>query len=638
MHEDGKWNFPSASGISIQGFNNIGEEFKDNPIISLAKEICQNSLDTKFITEYNDTSGTIKVAFDEFWIKNTDIPGYDDFVEVFKNEFNFNNSFYEHDKEVPKFYENGLEILKKDNIRCLRIADYNTTGLIGSNKTKSSPWCNLTKNAGVSDKPEGSGGSKGKGKFASFVCSSLYTVFYSTYAKDELKAYCGISRLSGFDLTDGNRAIGEGYYENNGELFRIPKLLNLEKNYPRTEYGTDIYIIGFKEESEEWKKQIIASIIDNFFLALFKNELEISICHDEYVLNSSNVEEYIKDEDISKYLNNATSYYYEILNNYKNDVIEIPYTFLSENDLVLKLRVDDIKENFSSINTVAAIRSTGMKILDIKYLPKLGCYHGILEMTGTEVNDYFRKLENATHNKWSAKRSSNPEDAQSKIDKLTNFVKESIRKYLTTDIKEEMDAEGIGELLPDEYIFDSNYDENFESLTNDNVSKLEIQDTPALQKKNPTKKSDDGEDDIELDPEGNIIKNKKPKPNPTPSPDPHPNPNPRQKENYSQIKRRIIPNKIRMINKNIMLSSNEDEDIIKVDLNISGEGYTEKAYLTSVMIIKGNDNTSFIDYEYNDNYIIIKNVKANEMYTISYELDSDENWTMEVSLYGNESK
>lgn len=518
MREDGKWNFPGASGISIQGFNNIGEEFKDNPIISLAKEICQNSLDTKFITEYNDINKTIKITFDEFWIKNTDIPGYDDFVEIFKNEYNFNDSFYEHDKEVPKFYENGLEVLKKDNIRCLRIADYNTTGLLGSNKTKSSPWCNLTKNAGVSDKPEGSGGSKGKGKFASFVCSSLYTVFYSTYAKDGLKAYCGISRLSGFDLADGSRAIGEGYYENSDELFRIPKLLNLENNYPRTEYGTDIYIIGFKEETEEWKKQIIASIIDNFFLALFKNELEISICHDEYVLNSSNVEEYIKNEDISKYLNNATLYYYEILNNYKNDVIEIPYSFFSENDLVLKLRVDDSKETISSLNTVAAIRSTGMKILDIKYLPKLGCYHGILEMTGTDINDYFRKLENATHNKWSSRRSTNPEDAQSKIDKLTNFVKESIRKYLTTDIKEEMDAEGIGELLPDECIFDPDNDEYLETITNDNVSKIEIQDTPLLQKKNPTKKTDVGEDDIELDPDGNIVKNKKPKPDPSPSP------------------------------------------------------------------------------------------------------------------------
>lgn len=85
-----------------------------------------------------------------------------------------------------------------------------------------------------------------------------------------------------------------------------------------------------------------------------------------------------------------------------------------------------------------------------------------------------------------------------------------------------------------------------------------------------------------------------------------------------------------------MLSSNEDEDIIKIDLNISGEGYKEKADLTNVTVIKNNDNTSVIDYEYNDNYIIIKNVSANEMYTISYEIDSDENWTMEVTLYGNE--
>ena len=32
-----KWNFPSAERISINGFNNIGEEYKDNQIPALSK-------------------------------------------------------------------------------------------------------------------------------------------------------------------------------------------------------------------------------------------------------------------------------------------------------------------------------------------------------------------------------------------------------------------------------------------------------------------------------------------------------------------------------------------------------------------------------------------------------------------------
>ncbi|MEI3507532.1 MAG: hypothetical protein V8R01_00040 [Bacilli bacterium] len=53
-----KWFFPKAVGIGINGFNNIGEEFKDKPIISLAKEICQNSLDTKLIKDYEKKGRT----------------------------------------------------------------------------------------------------------------------------------------------------------------------------------------------------------------------------------------------------------------------------------------------------------------------------------------------------------------------------------------------------------------------------------------------------------------------------------------------------------------------------------------------------------------------------------------------------
>ncbi len=628
-----RWNFPSAKRISINGFNNIGEEFKDNPIPALAKEICQNSLDTKFIKEYPNGDKTIKVTFDEFWIDSKSIPGYDEFVEVFEKEYEFNNDFYKNDKDVPNFYKSGIEVLRNNRIRCLRIADYNTTGLIGSNEKHSSPWCNLTKNAGVSDKPEGSGGSKGKGKFASFICSSLYTVFYSSYAKDGLKASCGIARLSGYDLDDGTTALGEGYYESDEELFRIPELLNLESNYPRNEYGTDIYIIGFKDDTKNWKKKIIASVIDNFFLAVFKDDLEIDICHGEYVLNQSNIEEYLQDEEIMTYLSHETPYYYEILNNEKEDIICEHFSLFSENDLVLKLRIDDKNDKYTSLNTVAAVRSTGMKILDIKHLPKLGCYHGVLEMIGPKINDYFRKLENATHNNWSESRSANPEEAKAMIDKLKGFVKETIKRKLTAIIKDEIDAEGMSELLPDDELFGDNNNEKEETINDEVVSKIEIRETPIKQNKN-SNKSDEGEDDVELDEYGEIIKDKKPV---NPSSEPHPNPNPRPEERYSKIKRAIIPSKLRMRNNTILFSSSVDEDIVKIELNISGEGYKEKVYLKNVKVIKNNNhNNTDVKYDFIDNSIYLENVTRKDFYLIEYDIDNYENWTMEVDIYGNE--
>lgn len=628
-----KWNFPSVERISINGFNNIGEEFKDNPIPALAKEICQNSLDTKFIKEYTNNEKTIKVAFNEFWIDSESIPGYEEFVEVFEKEYEFNNNFYKNDRDVPNFYKNGIEVLKNSKIRCLRIADYNTTGLTGSNEKHSSPWCNLTKNSGVSDKPEGSGGSKGKGKFASFICSSLYTVFYSTYARDGLKASCGIARLSGYDLEDGTTALGEGYYESDEELFRIPELLNLEDSYPRTEYGTDVYIIGFKDDTENWKKKIIASVIDNFFLSVFNDDLEIDICHGEYVLNHSNIEEYLQDEEIKKELSQGTSYYYEILKNEKNDVVSEQFSLFSENDLILKLRIDDKNDRYTS-NTVAVIRSTGMKILDIKYLPRLGCYHGILEMTGSKANDYFRKLENATHNNWSYFRK---KEAKVTIDKLYEFVRETIRKKLTSSIKDEIDAEGMSELLPDDELFGDN-NKKEESLNNELISKIEIKENLVKQNKNLKNKSNEGEDDIELDENGDILKKKK-LTNSGLNPGPNPNPSPKTEEKYSKIKRRIVPSKLRMKNNQILFVSSMDEDIVKMELNILGEGYREKIILTNVRVIRNNNSVnSDIKYDFIDNSIYLEKVIAKDIYTIEYDMDNYENWTMEVEVYGDEQE
>ena len=96
-----KWNFPSAQGVGINGFNNIGEEFKDNPIASLAKEICQNSLDTKFNDEYNLPKKKI-IDFNEFWIKAEDIPNVDEFRNVLLKEVKFNDEYYKNDKRSSR--------------------------------------------------------------------------------------------------------------------------------------------------------------------------------------------------------------------------------------------------------------------------------------------------------------------------------------------------------------------------------------------------------------------------------------------------------------------------------------------------------------------------------------------------------
>lgn len=94
----------------------------------------------------------------------------------------------------------------------MRISDFNTTGLLGSAEEYNSPWTNLTKSSGASDKVGSQGGSFGIGKFAPFACSDLRTVFYSTKDKDGEKASQGVARLTSFKKSDEDTAQGIGFY------------------------------------------------------------------------------------------------------------------------------------------------------------------------------------------------------------------------------------------------------------------------------------------------------------------------------------------------------------------------------------------------------------------------------------------
>ena len=91
-----------------------------------------------------------------------------------------------------KFFKHILEAMRKRGISCLRISDFNTTGLTGSHEEYNSPWCNLTKSSGASDKSGGAGGSFGIGKFAPYACSVLRTVFYSTSDTEGICAAQGV--------------------------------------------------------------------------------------------------------------------------------------------------------------------------------------------------------------------------------------------------------------------------------------------------------------------------------------------------------------------------------------------------------------------------------------------------------------
>lgn len=148
--------------------------------------------------------------------------------------------------------------IEEPTITCLRISDFHTTGVTGAKTNEqSTPFYNLTKGSGVSDKVGSSGGSKGIGKFASFVVSTTNTVFYSTRANDGSCGYIGISKLRSAPIPNEDPdllTMGIGYYGIDDKNSPILEEAHLDKEFTRseTEYGTDVYIIGFNN-SKGWQ-------------------------------------------------------------------------------------------------------------------------------------------------------------------------------------------------------------------------------------------------------------------------------------------------------------------------------------------------------------------------------------------------
>lgn len=201
----------------------------------------------------------------------------------------------------------------RDRIQCLRISDYNTTGLLGVASREETPFYLLTKGSGLSNKVGTSGGSKGIGKYASFVASAFNTVFYSTYTKEQEQGYIGICKLCSTTIEGSDeKTQGIGYYGIDEKNNPILEQISIDPNFKRKSFGTDIYILGFKNE-ETWEKEIVTKVLDSFLSAIYYDELEVII--NDKVINKQSLSDIVyNDELITKKFQSSIKSQYILLN------------------------------------------------------------------------------------------------------------------------------------------------------------------------------------------------------------------------------------------------------------------------------------------------------------------------------------
>lgn len=442
------WKFPSNNYGTLSGIGEAGiETFKGTPYRSLAREICQNSLDAKIsptkpvIVEFSCTQ---QVA--------DSLPGFAALREAIDACLDFWTK--QSNKKTVDFFKNAVKVAERKTIPVLRISDFNTTGLVGSDKDYNTPWQNLVKASGVSDKGGASGGSFGIGKSAPYACSDLRTVFYATYDKNGLKASQGIARLVSFALkskflkrdTD-NITTGIGYY---GEMDRnraIPECRSLDKGFRRSESGTDVFILGFTNKND-WQNEVIASVLDDFLISVYLGLLEVRV--EGVTISKATLPEVV--EEYKKTAVMAHNYYQTLVSPNARVITE---DFEGLGELELHILIQN-----GLHRRVLMSRSNGMKVFDQKNISSAIQFAGICILKDEHINSYFREMENPQHDAWEPERHSKPSEAKKRKQSLSRYIKEQVLELGKKTTVAEVDAEGVGEFLPDEITSESGADKH----------------------------------------------------------------------------------------------------------------------------------------------------------------------------------
>ena len=495
------WRFPVKEGPGDQGINDGGiSMFKGSQLYnSLAREICQNSLDAKA-----KGKSTVIVKFKGATLNKKDYPSLLGLEEVFRE---CRSSWTKRmNTKLQGFLDEAERVLSNDTIDCLIISDSNTTGLSGvkAPEDEKSKWRALTSSNGVTDKDDGSGGSYGIGKSAPFACSSLRTVFYNTYAEaDGIKAFQGVARLISHKHDDKN-TLGTGFYLNNEtwepifdcETCRLRDVIN------RQEYGTDVVIAGFKK-TDTWEEDIEKAIIQNFFVAIAKSELIVEI--NDITLDSDSLRrriEYYADKETDskeKTITTILEFYHTFT---EEDHIVVPGTIMNDNDVTLYIRKDD-----SYSMSIVEMRSIGM-VVRKRRKNILTHYAAVMIVNDGELNNLLKDIEPPKHDEWDPgilEDKTKRKLAEKHRRELIKWVNDTIIENCKGEETNEIDLEGVSAYLPYDETDDDLGVEDKEDISPDSESKVgDIWKTnPNIRKTTISAKKVKGVKDDNTDPHNN---------------------------------------------------------------------------------------------------------------------------------------
>lgn len=395
MREDGKWRFASNNKGIVDGFNDPGiETFSANSIASMVREVIQNSVDQQV-----DDSRPVVVDFDFFQVTQDEIPGGRQLGNIFDRCITASKG----DPVATGFFQQAQKLMK-GKIDVLRISDHNTTGLVGAetDDTKT-PWHQLVKGRGSSNKNINSGGSFGIGKAAPLACSYFHTILSKV---DAIDSYVGVSRLLSFKEKESGffgkeyTTTGTGFYSSSDNMNAILKPFAMG-HFKRRDNGTDIYILALEKDKDLYGT-IRLAVLENFFVSIEFQKLIVHVGQD--TINRNSLAQYIAQLDDKKYA--ALKDYYNLLIHRHDDPEENRVISLDADEYGKKYGIKDgectllLHQGEDLNQRVLMTRKTGMTLFPQSRLGNSISYTGILLIQGDTMNQIFKTMEMPAHDKW----------------------------------------------------------------------------------------------------------------------------------------------------------------------------------------------------------------------------------------------
>jgi hypothetical protein len=452
----GQWDGPNDSGI---------EHFRGDPLRSLAREVCQNSLDA------SASGDPVEVVFRVYERPTAEIPN----LAELKMAVSRCREAAGADTKAVSLFKEAAALLEKQKIIILEIVDSNTTGIRGP-ATKGTPYFSFMKARGLSVKDSHTAsGSYGIGKNAPYAVSGLRTVFVSTVYKEEsTEKFQQLTQgkavlMSHYDASGQQVHQGTGYWgriDGCLPVFDIcPCSWLMRTNRPlsdrtHSDAGTKLSILAFNG-GKHWKKILASAVAANFFGAIHQGKLVVRLEDDKDPMRIDRKS--IPDIFIDKAIRDALAEHsdtglehFDYCAKYLETLRQPEHTH-STNQKHLKvceLRLT-VSENLPK--RVCFLRN-GMFITDsleisgLKSFAEFKEFSAVFECVSEEGNSLLREMEPPRHDDFESERLSvdRKQKGEQALKELAKWIREELKKHAKDEVKEITTLDELRDFLGDE--------------------------------------------------------------------------------------------------------------------------------------------------------------------------------------------